>query len=228
MKLLSPQGLDPIAGELRSRLVDGGGLDLATAGFCLHAFRELMKPLLGQRRVRMLLPAGDPESWEIQGGPRDRSFRNQLQTRWLAAQALRWLRESVELRIAPSRLPQSLLLVRNEAGEATWAATGSCPWTTSGLGLVPGDLFQLVQATEQASETTALERWFENCWAGLPSQTPAANPLVQALESLVRPQDASTLYHAVLFHLFQSVGHELDEERVMKMATGIRTTTPTA
>lgn len=224
MKLLSHQGLDHVAGELQSRLVNGGGLDLATSGFCLHAFRELMKPLLGLRRVRMLLPAGDPESWEIQGGARDRSFRNQLQTRWLAAQALRWLRESVELRIAPSRLPQSLLLVRTESGEATWAATGSCPWTTSGLGLVPGDPFQLVQATEHASETAALEKWFDTCWAGLPSQTPVANPLVQALEPLVRPQDASTLYHAVLFHLFQSVGHELDEERVMKMATGIRTT----
>ena len=45
------------------------------------------------------------------------------------------------------------------------------------------------------------------------------------LQELADPKAPSLVYYLTLFHLFKDLGDELDEERIVKSATGIRNTT---
>ena len=48
---------------------------------------------------------------------------------------------------------------------------------------------------------------------------------LSSLEELADPKAPSLVYYLALFHLFRDLGDELDEERIVRSATGIRNTT---
>jgi hypothetical protein len=58
----------------------------------------------------------------------------------------------------------------------------------------------------------------------MPSGTKTMEHLVARLQSLCNPHAASLIYYQVLFQLFKARGDELDEERIVKSATGIKNT----
>jgi hypothetical protein len=135
-----------------------------------------------------------------------------------------WLRSVAEVRAAAGQIPQGLAVIRNAAGEPVQAVHGSFGLSTDGLGLTPGNPLSFIQASESPAESQMLAQWFDAQWAALGARAEAKARLLAELEGLASPRDPASVYAAVLFHLLQPDGQELDEDRIVKAATGIRNT----
>jgi len=117
--------------------------------------------------------------------------------------------------------PQSLVLIRGNPHFGK-AMTGTCSFTTEGLGLVPGGRLGLVQATDTDEEAASFGEWFGSNWDDLRAEPGAKASLVGALEDIASQRPPSLVYFQVLYQMFKDLGEELDEERIIKSATGIR------
>ena len=101
---------------------------------------------------------------------------------------------------------------------------GTCSFTTEGLGLTPGGRLGLVQATDTDTEAAGFAEWFGANWADLRADPGAKASLLGALEDMASDRAPSLVYFQVLYQMFKDLGDELDEERIIKSATGIRDT----
>ena len=161
----------------------------------------------------------------LTGSDNDRAFRNRLQLRWLARECAAWIKKKVELRGAPALLPQSILIAGKPESELHRVITGNCAFTTEGLGITPGNQFSLIQCSEQPEESAILGSWFTSLWNTLPASDQQKAAFLSRLQELADPKAPSLIYYLTLFHIFKDLGDELDEERIVKSATGIRNTT---
>jgi len=158
------------------------------------------------------------------GSATDRSARNQLQSRWLAGGMRDWIVEKADIRLARFGVPQGALVIRNAEAQPVQALLGSFALTTDGLGLTPGNPLSLIQASETPEEALRLSQWFDGQWASLPDDPGAKAAVIEALNQIARHRDPHLTYALILHNLFASLGDELDEERIVKSATGIRNT----
>jgi hypothetical protein len=221
MKLIRNSGNDRVIDRLREWLTAGSAIDFMTPTFSVHAFAETREFLDKADRCRLLLgdPKGLPET--LFGGPADISYRNRLQSRWLARLAADWINRRCDVRHVPSALPQSLILV---TGSNPRALLGTCSFTTGGLGITPGGQMGLVQATDTNEEASAFAEWFRSNWDGIKPDPDAKERLVGLLTEAASQRAPSLVYFQMLFQLFKDLGDQLDEERIIKSATGIRDT----
>ena len=129
------------------------------------------------------------------------------------------------MRGASALLPQSMLIAGKPESETQRVITGNCPFTTEGLGVTPGNQFSLIQSSEKAEESALLGAWFMSLWNTLPSSDHQKAALLSLLQELAEPKAPSLIYYLTLFQIFKDLGDQLDEERIVKSATGIRNTT---
>ncbi len=225
MRLIKNTGNDRVIDELRQVLGPQSSLDLASPAFSLFAFAELREVLEKLDACRMILPNVNDSGLGLTGSDNDRAFRNRLQAHWLARECVAWIRTKVELRAAPALLPQAILIMGKADLESQRVITGNCPFTTEGLGLTPGNQFSLIQCSERPEESAILGGWFTSLWNMLPRADQHKAAFLSRLQFLVDPKAPSLIYYLTLFHVFKDLGDELDEERIVKSATGIRNTT---
>jgi hypothetical protein len=223
MKLISNVGTDRVIDLIRPGLIPGQQLDLVTSSLSLCAFGELLKEVAALGRVRLLLPPTDTDL-AVLGGRGDRSFRNSLRSHWLARRMAEWLRDKVEVRRALGPIPQGILVLRDGGPSPRKVIVGSVAFSTDGLGIAPGNPLSLIQASETAEEAALLSKWFDGQWAGLPVDADVKIAVIEEFESLASHRAPLPIYILMLRHLFGDRGDELDEERVIKSATGIRNT----
>lgn len=223
MKIVANTGTDRVIDLIRPHLKGGSQLDVVTPNFSLFAFAEIVEALSGLGKVRLLLPLEEAELAFL-GGDSDRAARNRLQTRWLARRCAEWVRAKVELRRTRGNVPQGAVVMRNSQAHPEQVILGSFAFSTDGLGMTPGNPLSLIQASESADEAAKLSQWFDMQWGALPAQPAAQDTFVDALQSLSAHRDPFTLYTLILHHVFHDSGDELDEERIVKSATGIRDT----
>jgi len=103
------------------------------------------------------------------------------------------------------------------------AITGHCPFTTDGLGLTPGNPLSLIQCSETPDECATLQTWFTKLWKVCRVASGQAK-LAGAVVHRHRTQSPALAYYLILYHLFKDLGDTLDEEQIVKSATGIRNT----
>ncbi|MCD2511584.1 helicase-related protein [Comamonas endophytica] len=223
MRLIHNSGSDRVIDLIQPHLKPGHQLGCVTPSFSLFAFAELRDALAKLERVQLILPSADDEL-DFLGGEGDRATRNQLQARWLANQCAKWLNDKVELRRAHSRVPQGAVVMRAPDGTADQVVLGSFAFSTDGLGLTPGNPLSLIQASESAHEAAQLALWLEQQWATLQAQPDSRPALIEALQGMGQHHAPFTLYALILNHLFGNRDDEMDEERIVKSATGIRNT----
>ena len=115
-------------------------------------------------------------------------------------------------------------MLRNGDGRAEQALLGSFSFSTDGLGLAPGNPLNLIQASETLEECDRLGQWFDAQWSALDADPTVKASVVELLRSLAEHRGPLSIYALILHHLFRIEGDELDEDRVVRAATGIRET----
>ncbi|MER8472751.1 SNF2-related protein [Mesorhizobium sp. M1328] len=222
MKLIRNAGDDRVVDYLQDWLAHGARVDAISPGISVHAFSELRDRLEKSGRCRFLLGNDATLPSSIFDGPADIASRAKLDGRWLARRLADWISRHSDVRQAASAPPQSLIIV--EASGTRRALLGTCAFTTEGFGLTPADRMSLVQATEAEDESSAFAEWFNSNWEAIKPAADAKERLVRLLEDASSQRPPSLIYFQMLFQLFKDLGDELDEERIIKSATGIRST----
>lgn len=222
MKLLKNSGNERVIDQLQAWVRPGAAIDVMSPDFSLHAFAETRELFSKPGNVRLLLGEEAARGQSLFNGAADIAYRGRLQGRWLAKAAHDWLKNHAEVRCAAGAPPQSVMMVTGEG--ARRAMVGTCAYTTEGLGITPGGKLGLVQTTDTEAEAATLADWFQTNWDALAPQA-AGGPLATVLAEAASQRASSLLYFKFLFELFKDLGDELDEERIVKSATGIRDTT---
>ena len=224
MRLIKNSGNDRVIDELRKNITPQSKLDIASPTFSLFAFAELRELLEAIAHCRLILPMTSGNDVGLLGSEQDRPFRNRLQNRVIARQCAEWLKKTGDLRAIPALLPQSTLITNNPDSVHHKAITGNCPFSTDGLGITPGNQFSLIQCSESPDEWNMLSSWFTALWNSLPAVPETKSDLLARLDNIVEHKAPSFVYYLILFHLFRDLGDALDEEHIVKSATGIRNT----
>lgn len=223
MKIVRNSGSERVLDLVRPGFQRGAQLDLVTRSLSLFAFAAVIEELVRLTKARVVLPP--PESdLAILGSDSDRAARNRLQNRWLAQQLIRWIQERADVRCALAPIPQGAFVVREANGRPSTVLLGSLAFSTDGLGLTPGNPMNLIQASETPEEAVLLSGWFDAQWAALAADSHAKTMLIGALQDIAVHRDPFLVYTLILHHLFADRGDELDEDKVVKAATGIRNT----
>jgi hypothetical protein len=144
--------------------------------------------------------------------------------RWLAGRLAEWIETKAEVRQAHGTVPQGTVVLRDSGGVPRQVVIGSLACTTDGLGLTPGNPLSLVQASETPEEAALLSQWFDAQWTALPAGAGAHGALVASLQALATHRDPFLIYGLILHHLFRDRDDQLDEDTIVKPATGIRNT----
>ncbi len=225
MKVVRNAGTDRVIDLIRGSAQAGGSLDFLSSDASLFAFEELLRSGgTGLKQVRLALPS-EAVQISLLGGPEDRPSRNRLHVSSLARHFAQWLRDRAEVRRAGGAVPQGLAVVRGADGAPVQAVHGAFGLSTDGLGLTPGNPLSFIQASETSAEARMLASWFDAQWAALPAGAQQKDALLAQLDDLAAPRDPMSVYSLVLFHLFQADAQDMDEDRIVRAATGIRNTT---
>jgi len=220
MKLIKNTGADRVVDELKPALKPGAGFDLASPSLSLFAFGELHSLLAKVGQARLVLSSSAASPCALVGEASERTYRNRLSAFATARRLAEWMLAGHQVKLAPKPLPQSFIAVSNSP--YSHVITGACPFVTDGLGLTPSDQFGLVQAAETEEESARLAAWFERVWTSIPDNLQDKLALATAISKIADHKAPSLVYFLMLFHLFKDLGEELDEERIVKSATGIR------
>lgn len=224
MRLIANSGTDRVFDILQSSVNEASFVDIASPALSLFAYGELKDLLQKTKSSRLLLPTSMDGALGLLGDEAERLYRNKLQTRWLAKKCSAWITKKVEVRKVQTDLPQSTIVVRCSEAEKDRAILGNCPLTTEGLGLTPGNGMSLIQCADTPSEVQMFTSWFDQVWKSLLEGPQAKQALLDQLQLIIDHKEPSLIYHAFLYHLFKDRGEELDEDKVIKTATGIKNT----
>jgi len=224
MRLISNSGQDRVIDEIRSHLASGSSLDIASSTFSLFAFGEVRDLLEKPDRCRIILPK-DEFLRSLLGGPSDRPFRNRLSARWLGQRLRTWLSDRVEMRGFFGSMPQSAVILNSSDHTMNRAIIGSCSFSTEGFGITPGNQFGIVQVAESPDDCAKLQAWFDAQWNALSPIDALKESLIERLSDITDPREVRLLYGLTLYNLLKDIDSGLDEDTVIKSATGIRNMT---
>ena len=223
MGIVTNQGTDRVVDLIRPLLRPGHRLDLMSPGFSLFAYAELRTGLKDLAQCRLVLPAPGADLAFL-GGPTDRGMRNKLTARWLASNAAAWLESKSTVHQALGPVPQGSMVLRTPDDTPQLALLGA-GFDSQGLGTAPGNPLSAIMAVEGPDVAKDLAAFFEGQWSVLArGGGDSTAGLVEALRALAGPQAPATIYHLILQRLFGERGEDLDEEKVVNSATGIRDT----
>ncbi len=223
MRLIQNIGTDRVIDHLRSNLKPQFKLDLMTNTFSLFALSNLRNEIINLSQTRLIIPSKGT-NLNFLGGKEDRAYRNQLQTQWLAKHAAAWIENNVECRFADDQIPQGMMIIRDRDNKPILAILGSLSFSTMGLGTTPGNPLDVIQISDTPEETQLYGQWFEKNWDRLPSDDNANLNLIRSLTILSEPRSPHSIYAGILNVLFSNLQDNLDEEQIVKAATGIRNT----
>ncbi len=224
MRLINNRGNERVLDDLVRQVLPHAHLDVVSPRFSLFAFGELQDAIRKAGACRLILPASTDADLGLLGSEADRHFRNRLQAHALAHACAEWISRNVEIRDAGSAVNQSLIALTDADKASAHAWVGDCPLTTDGLGITPAPALSLVQRSEVREEAATYQGWFDRLWNSLPASAQAKASLLTQLASIHGHKAPALIYHLVLHHLFSSSADTLDEEQIIKSATGIRNT----
>ena len=223
MKFVSNAGQERVIDLLRPGLKPGHQLDIVSPAYSLFAFAEVLADATHLAHTRLITPS-ESADLALLGSPADRAARNRLQVPWLARQFALWIDTKAEVRRAKGAIPQGAMVMRDALNQPQQAVLGSFGFSTDGLGITPGNPLSLIQASESQAEAQMLSHWFEQQWTSLQAQPEAKVALVAQLQELAAHRDPTGIYALILYSLFANSGDGMDEDRIVKSATGIRNT----
>ncbi len=223
MHLIRNTGTERTVDLVKRASKNAAHLDLITQDVSLYAFEELLEVLTRFATARVIAPNGS-QHYNLLGSDADRSYRNHLQNQWLAGRLIQWLEEIANFREAGGLVPQSMLVLSDESKTSIFGLLGAFSFTTDGLGITPGNPLGLIQATETEDEAAQLSAWFEQQWEMLPRMNVQDSALLSTLQQISADRAPYAIYALILHNLFKDRDGSLNEEQVIKAATGIHQT----
>jgi hypothetical protein len=221
LRLVQNSGTNRVIDLMRPNIKPGYQLDILSSAISLFAFAELLREADLLEQFRLIVPPAATDLGLL-GSAADRAARNRLQSRWLAKRLADWIRDKAEVRRAVGPIPQGAFVLRNREGHPVQALLGSLAFSTDGFGITPGNPLSLIQGSETPEEAALLSQWFDAHWSALPTDAASKSSLIETLRALGAHWNPSLVYTLILYHLFRDRGDDLDEERIVKSATGIR------
>ncbi len=223
MRIIANKGQDRIIDFVRTSINKDYFLDMATSQFSIFAFDILKKDLFKLAGCKILFPE-QLDNIELLGDNHDRPSRNRLQSHWIARQLWDWINKKASIKKIVGSIPQSALVIKDTSQKPRSGITGSFSFTTSGLGITPGNPFGLIHITENNDESRNLSSWFDSIWQSIPDKEIYKTDFLKYLKEIFRERSPNSIFALILYHLFKDQDGSLDEESIVKTATGIRDT----
>ena len=102
--------------------------------------------------------------------------------------------------------------------------TARLPKSSAAIARSPQTGSALRQATETLEESQLLAGWFTQMWNALPASADGKAALLAQLDELTAKREPSLIYLLTIYHFFKDRGDELDEDKIVKSATGTELT----
>jgi ERCC4-related helicase len=225
--ILDNKSLGNVVSELKGNIASGCTLSVVSALFSLYAYDELKKELSKVSRFRLLVPNhGDDDRFleNLAGNHLDRRLRNRLDVARIAWECSEWLKQKCEVRELPSPVHQNLIHVSHAGRDEHLAIVGSSSFTTDGLGIVPSESHHMNTCFRSFGEAHALIKWFDDLWASGKNNNDFGVALQEALALVYADKTPRQIYFLTLFNIFRDFIGELDEDKIIKTQTGIKST----
>lgn len=225
--ILDNKSLGNVVSELKANITSGCTLSVVSALFSLYAYDELKKELSKVSKFRLLVPShGDRKVFlrNLPGNHLDRRLRNRLNVTRIARECSEWLKQKCEVREFPSSVHQNLIHLSHASSEEHLAIVGSSSFTTDGLGIVPSESHHMNTCFRSSDEAHSLIKWFDGLWASGKNSNDFEAMLQDALAVVYSDKTPQLIYFLTLFNIFRDFIGELDEDKIIKPQTGIKST----
>jgi ERCC4-related helicase len=198
-------------------------ISILSSNFSIFAYKTLRRQLEKADSIRLLFQKNSLNASSILGGEAERRFRNSLEQSRVAQDCKAWLDQKVDIKVTTMPTPQNLIIVQNEDG-GSFAITGSSPFTSVGLGVLPSNGYEMNTLLQEEEELNNLLEWFEGLWNDPGVSSSDNSGLESELQEIARDRSPEELYYTTLFHMFHDSLEEIEEEKIIKSRTGIRDT----
>jgi len=218
---------------LRQNISKNANLSVLSRFFSIYGYSILKKELDRIASLRLLIPS-DSNSTDstaehtfraknLVGTQSERRFRNTLNLTRVARDCAQWLEEKAEIRTIPAPIFHNLFHIEN-ANSETVAIHGSSPFTSSGLGVVPSQGYEMNTCFTTPEETSALLDWFESIWTNEEATINVKNLMLSQLQEIFATKSPESIYFLTLYNIFRDSLGEIEEEKIIKTRTGIKDT----
>lgn len=228
VEILDNKSLGNVVSELKRNITSGSNISVVSALFSLYAYNELKKELSKISKFRLLVPRhGDGECSffeNLSGNHLDRRLRNRLDIAQIAKECSEWLKQKCEVRDLPSVVHQNLIHLSDTGSDGSFAVVGSASFTTDGLGIVPSESYHMNTCFRGSDEAHALIKWFDELWASGGKNHDFEIILQDTLALVHSDKTPQQIYFLTLYNIFRDFIGELDEDKIIKTQTGIKST----
>lgn len=211
------------AGELlAAALPQRSSLSVITALFSIYALEKLEHMLPAIEKLRLLFSSSldIQDHLSLVGDSDERKLRNRLIQQYIAKRCEEWLSSHAQIVQATSALrnPQNLFCSEKIA------ILGSADLTASGLGFVNSASHDMSIGFDDPENIAKQKEWFDVIWHDDQHVQDIKKSFIDQLDWLGSDKAPNFIYHLVLYHIFNNVLGELDEEKIIKTRTGIKET----
>lgn len=187
-------------------------ISILSSTFSIFAYKTLRRQLERAESIQLLFQKNTLSASELLGGDQERRFRNSLEQNRIAKDCRAWLEEKAAIKVTRMPTPQNLIIVQNEDGDS-FAITGSSPFTSVGLGLLPSNGYEMNTLLQEEEELHSLLEWFEGLWNDPGVSYSDDSALTAELQEIARDRSPEELYYTTLFHMFHDSLEEIEEEK---------------
>lgn len=201
-------------------------ISILSGKFSIYAHSALKRELARAEDVRFLLSQWDSAApISITGSVDEQRLKNALDQRRIARDSLNWMRKNVQIKAfrgigAPT---QNLFHVDNGTS-GSFAIQGSSHFTATGLGTVKSPSFDMNMGISEQAMAQQLRHWFDTLWNDPTATRNIKQELESQLSFLASDKSGRLIYFLTLYHLFQDILEEIDEEKIIRSKTGFKDT----
>lgn len=232
-QLLDNKGQGKVGETIAEAIQADANLSILSSLFSVYGYCTLKRQLAQIGLLRLLFPRNDRglltgtdqtfRVVDLAGGEADRRFRNSLNLTAIARDCAQWLQKKAEVREVSLPVLQNLFHIDNPDGSSI-AINGSSPFTSSGLGAVPSDGYEMNTCFKAPAEAESLLRWFDSIWSNLEATRDIKAFVLAQLEDMYASKSPELVYFLTLYNIFRDYVGELQEDKIIKTKTGIKDT----
>jgi len=222
-----------VGDKLREHIQGGSRLSVISGLFSIYGFDALKSELKRIDSLRFIfsragIPSTDTSSpgfGNITGDRFETRLKNQLNQKQVAQECAAWLVNKADVRLLThaGMVSQNLFHISDADGEGK-AIQGSSHFTSSGLGDVESDNYEMNMFVPDGSSSASMLEWFDAIWNDPNAVEEAKSLLLEQLNELTKEQSPEFIYFLTLYNLFKDFIEDIDEDNIIKTKTGIKNT----